>query len=287
MAKRHTAFSLVELLVAIAIVSVLAAMLLPGLEKSLEISRRIPCANGLRQMYIIAADYGTENGGWLPYAYESYVGGNNDCLNTIMYGWAQPTAEPVAANTYWNNGWGTFFSGTYRATSGGILNPGQYQSPMMPIPLITCPSRTAKHSLFSVTNSNRWGVRGHYSYRFNGGYTLDPRYYADAKNLKGHYRRDALSWPASGKITRYALFWDTGAYMFDNWVISPNWAHQDGGNVVDFSGATAFVPNLACPTSDGYSWPSGDMGYGTEILNATGSYANYGIDAAFSRIGGL
>ena len=47
--RRNIAFSIVELLVVIGIVSVIAAMLLPSLEQSLMAARTARCAGNLRQ----------------------------------------------------------------------------------------------------------------------------------------------------------------------------------------------------------------------------------------------
>jgi len=64
MATRYNAyhgFTLVELLVVMAIISVLAAMLLPTLAESREMARQISCASNQRQSYIYISIY---NGDW-------------------------------------------------------------------------------------------------------------------------------------------------------------------------------------------------------------------------------
>jgi prepilin-type N-terminal cleavage/methylation domain-containing protein len=60
------AFTLIELMVVIAIVTILAAMLMPALERARELSRRIVCVSTERQIYFGLATYAQNNDGALP-----------------------------------------------------------------------------------------------------------------------------------------------------------------------------------------------------------------------------
>ena len=62
MKEETRGFSLVELLVAMALVSVLAAALLPSVERSLELARRGVCANNLRQLHMTCLLYTSRRG---------------------------------------------------------------------------------------------------------------------------------------------------------------------------------------------------------------------------------
>jgi prepilin-type N-terminal cleavage/methylation domain-containing protein/prepilin-type processing-associated H-X9-DG protein len=63
---RSPGFTLVELLVCIAIIGILASMLMPGLARALEAAKRAVCANNLRQFGMSLMMYADENDGVFP-----------------------------------------------------------------------------------------------------------------------------------------------------------------------------------------------------------------------------
>lgn len=64
--RRHRAFTLVELLVVVAIIALLIAMLLPALSRAREQAKRVSCASNLRQNGLALLMYANDNKGWFP-----------------------------------------------------------------------------------------------------------------------------------------------------------------------------------------------------------------------------
>jgi type II secretory pathway pseudopilin PulG len=62
------AFTLVELMVVVAMTAVLTALLLPALSSAKERARRAVCKNNLAQLYLVCANYASDNADVLPSA---------------------------------------------------------------------------------------------------------------------------------------------------------------------------------------------------------------------------
>lgn len=60
------AFTLVEMLVVIAIIAILAALLMPGLKRSLDLSRQVSCSNNQKQLGIGIFSYSNDFNMYLP-----------------------------------------------------------------------------------------------------------------------------------------------------------------------------------------------------------------------------
>ena len=76
MKKGLRAFTLVELLAVIAVISVLAALLLPTMELALEQSRRTVCAGNHRQLYLSVSCYASDWNDRMPYQAITWTLGN-------------------------------------------------------------------------------------------------------------------------------------------------------------------------------------------------------------------
>jgi prepilin-type N-terminal cleavage/methylation domain-containing protein len=64
------AFTLVELLVTVAVIAVLAGLLLPALTSAHERARRVHCVSNLRQIHLAITMYADEHQDWLPTTFE-------------------------------------------------------------------------------------------------------------------------------------------------------------------------------------------------------------------------
>jgi len=61
----NAAFTLVELLVVISIISILAGLLLPALQSSIMIARRMSCLSGQKQLFVATGMYANDENGYL------------------------------------------------------------------------------------------------------------------------------------------------------------------------------------------------------------------------------
>lgn len=89
------AFTLIEMLIVIAIIGILAALLLPALQGALEAGREVSCANNLRNISIVSENFASENGGkYMPAAATTTVGD----FPTTTYGGSQHPSMLIGYN---------------------------------------------------------------------------------------------------------------------------------------------------------------------------------------------
>ena len=89
MSKNRKGFTLVELLVVIAMIAILAALLLPGLRRSQASARRAQCVNNLRQLGLATQMYWDDNNG----ACFCWELGLTNGGRIYWFGWLQDGAE--------------------------------------------------------------------------------------------------------------------------------------------------------------------------------------------------
>ncbi|MDD7984670.1 type II secretion system protein [Lentisphaera marina] len=76
---KNKTFSLIEVLVVVAIIGILASLLMPALKKSRESARRVLCLSTLKQHHIAINLYSGDNNSHLP---SNFTGANVSLPNT-------------------------------------------------------------------------------------------------------------------------------------------------------------------------------------------------------------
>jgi prepilin-type N-terminal cleavage/methylation domain-containing protein/prepilin-type processing-associated H-X9-DG protein len=92
-------FTLIELMVVIAIIAILAAMLLPALNKARAKAQGIVCLSNLRQLSLAWIQYAYDSADRIPYASALSAGGGGIDPMTDPYVWVQGTLDFNANNS--------------------------------------------------------------------------------------------------------------------------------------------------------------------------------------------
>ena len=130
-------FTLVELLVVVAIIGILIALLLPAVQAAREAARAAKCINQLKQLGIAVHNYHTANK-LFPLGIGLWKQGMAPCPERNGKGWIVsilPQLEEQALYDAFVPGFkGDFFSG------GGIRTPGVVEHLKTKLPVLMCPS---------------------------------------------------------------------------------------------------------------------------------------------------
>jgi len=148
--KMRNAFTLVELLTVTAIVSLLAALLLPSLKNAREKGKNVVCISNLRQIGSGISMYSGDFADYYPF---------NDCNLVNMGPTSTYTSKivPYLFNGNWNSFWEShldrkdsrvFICPSWKKGEG---NPPQFENPRMP-------NRDYGANYFLCTRNSEWNV---------------------------------------------------------------------------------------------------------------------------------
>ncbi|OGV53375.1 MAG: hypothetical protein A2X49_04275 [Lentisphaerae bacterium GWF2_52_8] len=133
-------FTMVELMIVIAIIVLLAALLLPSLQKARDTAKRIKCTGNLRQLSLAWLNYCNAHNEWLP-VYDSALWGIGSWWSTSK-AWPEIMQAELSTAVY-KSTWGAY-----------IIRKNSY---------LSCPSfpKTADMGTFNPDyGMNRFGIGG-------------------------------------------------------------------------------------------------------------------------------
>ena len=286
---RARGFTLVELVVVIAIIAVMIALLLPGIDQAREAARRSVCAMKLKQIYVAGATYAADFKTWLPnppyktLASPGYVNGGAS-MNTVWNNWTATVAGADNPTGLWK-----LYHGKYNAKFTANFAAGTLSAEwayLNGLQAGRCPDMdegtTARKPGYLAN-----GYLTDYDYRFNSMDSNGGNPYSFAPN--GQYRIDALSRAPGGlalfhEATNYRLApGDLTVNTRSTGTMSNKWAHFTGGNIARFNGSVIFYKNNINPNGVGNygssmswptNWPTTNYRY-----SLGGAVAGAGLDA--------
>jgi prepilin-type N-terminal cleavage/methylation domain-containing protein len=108
--NQRRGFTLVELLVAIAIIGILVGLLLPAVQAAREAARRMACANKLKNLGLASQNYHDNHGTFPPgavgpfAALPQFAGLKSHALGTYLLPYLEQ--QPLASQYRWDVSWG-------------------------------------------------------------------------------------------------------------------------------------------------------------------------------------
>jgi prepilin-type N-terminal cleavage/methylation domain-containing protein/prepilin-type processing-associated H-X9-DG protein len=132
--RAREAFTLIELLGVVAVISVLASMLLPALTKARARAKRVSCASQLKQHGLAMAMYADDQEGWIPnklngdawtwHYSQDRLDGDYSLLRTLEYLDGEMRVCP--ASFYYGNRTYSYDGSSYTAYADGAAQSGTY-----------------------------------------------------------------------------------------------------------------------------------------------------------------
>lgn len=234
--RRDRAFTLVELLAVVAIVSLLLAMLVPAFQKARELARRARCMTVFRELGTAANGFAANNGGRGP-----GCGGR----------WVHPDLPTDDPNRYYSGpSWVTVLNREYYGTSR-IAGTVYFDSPVRNRNQLVCPSMQRPTGFPVGYTYNYWILMNNDAQGCNRGRPLVPTYgrMVPVSHLYNDY---------SPRLTEYHL--GARLYLFPRtaWQVLFQESESFGNTTLLPSHAVEILPLTSDPARLGfYSGPSG------------------------------
>ena len=242
--KRTKGFTLVELLVVVAIIALLISILLPALKGLREMTRRVICQSNQKNIYNGAQAYAQAYNGYYPpqvMGYWQIVWGQTVLTSQTWFGMSPPSKNVLA---YYGNGAGVY------ACQAAIFRQTRFISDAK---LWYCPSQTAKDYQWD-NQYEPWGSRPStrkevYSWTPQGG-LIGPIAIYDARNVSYYWMPQYENNTSDGLKFRKAGTMRPGKVLVQDVMSSitlvahPNSAGVPGWNLVLASGQAYWSFNL-------------------------------------------
>ena len=252
-------FTLVELLIVIAIIAVLIGILLPTLTVARESAQKVQCASNLRQLVVLTQEYALENDGYIPVGRAS----NNLFVNY----WFVDNTDTGGGSFYM---FGSLYGANLMPNGQIAYCPSQldpqwsYNSPKNPWPPVMQPAGTTPVQQ----------VKASYSMRTDMNYVV-------AFNTTTDYLPASLDWPTYYRLPKISTYQQLTLYS-DIISLSTSMAtgHKTGINRVLSDGSCAFVPATARNPADSTNQTLAQYVAQTSTAN-TASVRDAAVTAAF------
>jgi prepilin-type N-terminal cleavage/methylation domain-containing protein/prepilin-type processing-associated H-X9-DG protein len=257
---RGQGFTLVELLVVVAVLLTLLAMLLPAISRAMEAARRAKCVSNLRQISNGARMYAMANHGWYPlYGYTGEGG----------YTWN----DAAGGDEWWLTGnSATHLPDNYRVGLG--YQTARANDPRNPqyitnFRVFYCPS--ADRNMNSDDNvkwwNNRGGTKVASSYlHFNaGGF---PQFVGSSTNNNRAYVAQKMTDPPRRVLAVDKARWNGSSWDVDGRTRSgvKNTNHSGGVNFLFHDGQVEFLPFPSADSKKGFRTVSGPNYSGHRVM---------------------
>jgi prepilin-type N-terminal cleavage/methylation domain-containing protein/prepilin-type processing-associated H-X9-DG protein len=231
--KRDSAFTLIELLIVVAIIALLVSILLPSLAAAREISQAAICGSNQHQIVIAGSMYGADYDGW--------IGPTTESFGNPMYSFNPKLSQPMPSQLlvwgeqYWKDTWQVLTPADLYAGLGYIpftqipecrVMSGEDKGPIFTSDVLRCPLALAKLGhLYGVYDGANGRIQSTYFYSCLMRQYANPWWGVNGSrrtNIWGPYRTEELANAADTY-----LMGDGNAQKANTiyqWYIPPSWS---------------------------------------------------------------